>query len=86
MKYVTRDDDLVETQEGRWEEHYAPKTLPPPIIPPIREKRTCCTPMLFALLGLLALIGLILGLVLLLNAHKSIGTPDVSSQVKSNYV
>jgi hypothetical protein len=42
--------------------------------------------MLFALLGLLALLGLILGLVLLLNAHKSISSPDLSPSVKSNSV
>jgi hypothetical protein len=86
VKYVTKDEEFVETQEGRWDQHYAPKTSAPPIIPPTREKKTCCTPMLFALLGLLALLGLILGLVLLLNAHKSISSPDLSHSVKSNSV
>jgi hypothetical protein len=72
VKYVPRGEDMVETRQGQWDQYYQPKASQPPIIPPTREKRTCCTPVLFAALGLLALIGLILGLVLLLNAHKEV--------------
>ncbi len=43
--------------------------------------------MLFAFLGLLALVGLIAGLLLLLNAHRDIvATPKVFEKVKNTYV
>lgn len=64
---------MVETVgQSHWTEYYkGKKQTPPPVIIPERETKTCCTPVLFALLGFLALIGLILGLVLLLSAHQS---------------
>lgn len=73
MKYVTKDEEMVETVgQSQWREYYkGKKQSQPPVIVPERETRTCCTPVLFALLGFLALGGLVLGLVLLLNSHQA---------------
>ena len=58
----------------------------PPVIVPERETKTCCTPVLFALLGFLALIGLLVGLILLLTSHHEISQPKLVSHSSATYV
>jgi hypothetical protein len=61
---------MIPTEASNWDKYYDSKIVPPPVIPPTKEVKTCCSPLLLGLLGLLALAGIITGIVLALNAHN----------------
>ena len=78
MTKVVREEPQVDVyQDNNWGSYYSqgnsrvPITPPPPAVP--SKTKTCCSPLILALLGLLALGGLIAGIVLALNHNPGKG-------------
>jgi hypothetical protein len=84
IQYEYQEQPKVELgQKSAWDSYYSRQKVyaaPPAPVQAVAEEKTCCNPILIGILGLLALAGLITGIVLAAKAGTGFGNITPNTQ------